>query len=193
MSRLRAATIALAIVAALLSSVGAEERRVVVAFANDTEEPGVTLEGTGFTGREIRESMVLAARRYPVDLLFYDNRRDAARTVANAEDAAARKVDVYVLYARDQRAAAAAADRLRATGIPLLTVNVALPGVPEYAVDNRAAGRIAGTALADFSLRTWRGQKIVAAIVGSVAGDDRLRERAGGVVEGLRSRAASVA
>ena len=163
MSRLRAATVACAIVAALLSSVHAEERRYVIAFANDTEEPGVTLEGTGFTGREIRESMVLAARRYPVDLLFYDNRRDAARTVANAEDAAARKVDVYVLYARDQRAAAAAADRLRATGIPLLTVNVALPGVPEYAVDNRAAGRIAGTALADFGLRTWRDQKIVAA------------------------------
>ena len=36
------------------------QRRWVVAFANATEEPGVTLEGTGFTGAEIRESFNLA-------------------------------------------------------------------------------------------------------------------------------------
>ena len=41
----------------------AQERRYTVAFANLTEEPGVTLEGTGFTGREVRESFALAARR----------------------------------------------------------------------------------------------------------------------------------
>ena len=34
----------------------AQERRYTVAFANLTEEPGATLEGTGFTGREVRES-----------------------------------------------------------------------------------------------------------------------------------------
>jgi ABC-type sugar transport system substrate-binding protein len=188
MSRLRAAAIALAIVAALVSSHHAEDRRHVIAFANDTEEPGVTVEGTGFTGREVRESMALAARRYSIDLIFYDNRRDAARIVANAEDAAARNVDLYVLYARDQRAAAAAADRLRAAGIPLLTVNVAVPGVPQFSVDNRAAGRIAGTALADFGARTWRDQRVLAVIVGAVAGDERLRERADGIVEGVRGR-----
>ena len=38
------------------------QRRWVVAFANATEEPGVTLEGTGFTGAEIRESFNLAVR-----------------------------------------------------------------------------------------------------------------------------------
>ena len=42
------------------------ERQYVVAFANLTEEPGVTVEGTGFTGRDIRDSFVLAAhRRHP--------------------------------------------------------------------------------------------------------------------------------
>ena len=72
-----------------------------MAFANLTEEPGVTLEGTGFTGREVRESFTLAARRYPIDLVVYDNQRDDARALANAEDAIARKVDLYILYHRD--------------------------------------------------------------------------------------------
>ena len=63
------------------------QRRWVVAFANATEDPGVTLEGTGFTGPEIRESFRLAAREYPIDLVLYDNQRDDARAIANAEAA----------------------------------------------------------------------------------------------------------
>ena len=65
-----------------------------------TEQPGVTLEGTGFTGAEVRGSFDLAVRQYPIDLVFYDNQRDDARAVANAEAAIARKVDLYIQYHR---------------------------------------------------------------------------------------------
>ena len=76
-----------------LAPAGAQ-RTYVVAFANLTEEPGVTLEGTGFNGREIRESFTLAARAYPVEMVYYDNQRDDTRALANAEAAIARKVDL---------------------------------------------------------------------------------------------------
>ena len=72
------------------------QRRWVVAFANLTEEPGVTLEGTGFTGPEVRESFTLAARPHPVDLVFYDNRRDDVRAVENAEAAATKRATFFV-------------------------------------------------------------------------------------------------
>jgi ABC-type sugar transport system substrate-binding protein len=71
-----------------------QERRYTIAFANLTDEPGVTLEGTGFTGPEVRSSFVLAARRLPVELVLYDNQRDPKKALANAEDAIARKVDL---------------------------------------------------------------------------------------------------
>jgi hypothetical protein len=51
-----------------------QERRYTIAVANRTEEPGVTIEGTGFTGRDVRESFVLAARALGVDLVFYARR-----------------------------------------------------------------------------------------------------------------------
>ncbi len=95
------------ILAALLLVVGLvpsgrafAQRRWVVAFANATEQPGVTLEGTGFTGAEVHGSFDLAVRQYPIDLVFYDNQRDDARAVANAEAAIARKVDLYIQYHR---------------------------------------------------------------------------------------------
>ncbi|HKB25129.1 MAG TPA: hypothetical protein VKG64_08755, partial [Methylomirabilota bacterium] len=88
--RLRARTLrsfALLLILILAGAPAAQERRWVVAFANLTEEPGVTLEGTGFTGREVREGFALAARQWPIELVFYDNRRDPRQALVNATDA----------------------------------------------------------------------------------------------------------
>src|SRR5258708_1388342 len=93
--------IVVAAVAVILIGIGppaSAQRRWVVAFANLTEEPGVTLEGTGFTGPEVRESFTLAARPYPIDLVFYDNHRDDVRAVANAEAAIVRRVALSRQY-----------------------------------------------------------------------------------------------
>jgi ABC-type sugar transport system substrate-binding protein len=177
--------------AALLSARAAtgQDRRYTIAFANLTEEPGVTLEGTGFTGREIRSSFALAARNLPVDVVFYDNQRDSKKAQANAEDAIARRVDLYILYFQDLDANAAIAARLKAAGIPILAVNYSVPGAPLYTVDNVAAGRIAGEALGQVAARSWRGQATVAVIVGPVeAKADRVPERVQGVLEGLRAK-----
>lgn len=171
---------------------GEAQRRYVVAFANFTEEPGVTLEGTGFTGREIRESFNLAARLHPVEMVFYDNQRDDGRAVANAEAAIARKVDLYVQYHRGA-ANTVVAEKLKAAGIPLLALNASIPGAPIYTIDNVAAGRIAGEALAQFAGRSWRGQPMAAVVIGNLsATTDRVPDRAQGVKEALAQRLPAV-
>jgi ribose transport system substrate-binding protein len=177
-----------AVVLSARAAVG-QERRYTIAFANLTEEPGVTFEGTGFTGGEVRSSFALAARKLPVDLVFYDNQRDPKKAQANAEDAVARKVNLYIQYFPDPDANAAIAARLKAAGIPMLAVNYPVPGAPLYTADNLAAGRIAGEALGQFAARSWRGQPTVAVIVGPIeAKADRVPERMQGVVEGLRAK-----
>ena len=171
----------------------AAQRQYVVAFANLTEEPGVTVEGTGFTGREIRESFVLAARAQPVEMVFYDNRRDDARALQNADAAIARKVDLYIEYHQGAAANAAIAEKLKAAGIKVLALNDPVPGAPLYTVDNLAAGRVAGQALAQFALGSWRGQPTTAVIVGNLsAAADRVPERARGVTEALAQRLPAV-
>jgi ribose transport system substrate-binding protein len=177
------------VVAPGLGAPASAQRRWVVAFANVTEEPGVTLEGTGFTGPEIRESFNLAARPYPIDLVFYDNHRDDARAVANAEAAIARKVDLYVQYHRGEAANATVGQQLKAAGIPVLAINYPVPGAPLYAIDNAGAGRLGGEALANFATRTWAGQPTVAVVIGRIsAAADRVPERVRGVTDALRER-----
>jgi len=190
----RAALVRGGIAAALVSfavAVGAAapERRYTIAFANAMEEPGVGVEGTGFTGAEIRQSFVLAARTLPIDLVFYDNHGDDARALANAEDAVGRKVDLYIQYHRGDAVNAAIAQRLKASGIPLLAVNEPVPGAPLYSLDNAAAGRIAGDALGQFAAKSWAGQPTTAIVIGRLATQ---RDRVQGVIESLRKRLPNV-
>lgn len=174
-----------ALVTAVAAGAVAPERRYTIAFANATEAAGVSVEGTGFSGADVRQSFVLAARTLPVDLVFYDNQGDDARAIANAEAAIARKVDLYVQYHRGGAANAAIAQKLKAAGIPVLAVNEAVPGAPLYSLDNAAAGRIGGDALAQFATRTWANQPTVAVVIGRVSANP---ERVQGITEALRKR-----
>jgi len=165
----------------------AQERRYKVALANLTEEPGATLEGTGFTGREVRESFALAARRYPIDLVFYDNKRDPQKALANVEDAVKRKVDLYIQYLDDPATNVKIGQSLRAAGIRALSINTPMPDAPLYTMDNRAAGRIAGEALSEYGARIWRGTPTLGVLLGNLrAQESRIPERAQGATEGLR-------
>src|SRR5208282_5471497 len=106
----------------------AEARRFRIALANLDETPGVTLEGLGFTGSDVRRSFELAARTLPVDMLYFDNAGDSGRAVANAEAAIAAKVDLLIEYNADAEANAEIARRLAAAAIPALALVDPLPG-----------------------------------------------------------------
>src|SRR6202007_578413 len=138
----------------------AEGRRFRIAFANLDETPGVTLEGLGFTGADLRRSFELAARTLPVDMLYFDNAGDPARAVANAEAAIAAKVDLLIEYNSDADANAEIARRLAAAAIPALALIDPLPGAPLYGPDNHGAGRIAGHALGTFARENWPGEQV---------------------------------
>src|SRR6516225_9265888 len=147
----------------------AKPRRFRIAFANLDETPGVTLEGLGFTGADVRRSFELAARTLPVDMLYFDNARDPARALANAEAAIAAKVDLLIEYNADTDANAEIARRLAAAGIPALALVDPLPGAPLYGPGNRAAGRIAGQALGAFAGENWPGEQVLGVLIGDLA------------------------
>src|SRR5215469_11627619 len=164
----------------------AEPRRFKVALANLDETPGVTLEGLGFTGSDVRRSFEMAARTRPVDMLYFDNAGDPARAVANAEAAIAAKVDLLIEYNADADANAEIARRLADAAIPALALIDPLPGAPLYGPDNRAAGHIAGRALGDFARETWPDEEVLGVIIGDFADPGpAIAERVHGITEGI--------
>jgi ribose transport system substrate-binding protein len=165
----------------------AEGRRFRIALADLDETPGVTLEGLGFTGAELRRSFELAARTLPVDMLFFDNAGDPARAVANAEAAIAAKADLLIEYNADADANAEIARRLAAAGIPALALVDPLPGAPLYGPDNRAAGRIAGRALGAFAVEIWPNEQVLGVLIGDLAdAGPTIGDRVRGITEGVQ-------
>src|ERR1700750_2161698 len=176
--------------ACAIRPVRAEGQRFRIALANLDETPGVTLEGLGFTGSDLRRSFELAARTLPVDMLYFDNAGDPARAVANADAAIAAKIDLLIEYNADADANAEIARRLAAASIPALALVDPLPGAPLYGPDNRAAGRIAGRALGDFARETWPDEQVLGVLIGGLAdpgpdGGDRVQGITEGVHEAL--------
>jgi len=172
----------------------AQERRFTIAFANLTDDPGAQLQGLGFTGEDVRTSFVLGARGLPIDLILYDNARERTKTIANAEDAVRRKVDLFIQYCDDQAANEEVARHMAAARIPVLAVNSPVGNAPLYAADNREAGRLAGDALGKFAQTTWRGRLLAAAILGATKDPSKtIQDRIAGITEGLRAQLPEVA
>lgn len=164
-----------------------EPKRLTVAFANLTEDPAVRLEGTGFTGGQVRDSFSLAARRLPIDLVLYDNMLDTSRALANVEDAIRRRADVYIHYGWSSAVNADIGRRLAKAEIPVIAVSQPIPGAPLYSADNAAAGRIAGEALARHAAATWPERSVQLVIIGPPADrTNRLDERATGIAAALK-------
>ena len=185
----------LAILAVASSARAADEevRRFRVAFANLNEEPGISIEGLGFSGAEIRRSFELASRSLPLDMIYYDNGGDAGKALANAADAASRKVELLIEYNSDPGANAEIGRQLKTAGIPVLAINHAIPGAPLYTADHLAAGRIAGHTLGQFTKQNWSDQSPVVAILGDVADPSpSVAARIQGVTEGLRQELPNV-
>ena len=169
-----------------LTPVRAADRRFRIALANLDETPGVTLEGLGFTGSDVRRSFELAARTLPVDMLYFDNAGDPARAIANAEAAIAAKVDLLIEYNSDAAANAEIARRFADAGVPALALVDPLPGAPLYGPDNHAAGHIAGRALGSFARETWPGEQVLGVLVGDLADPGpAIGDRVQGITEGI--------
>lgn len=167
----------------------AEGRRYRIALANLDETQGVTLEGLGFTGSEVRRSFELAARTLPVDMIYYDNAGDPDRAVNNAEAAIAAKVELLIEYNADMDANAEVARRLAAAHIPVLALVDPVPGAPLYGPDNGAAGRIAGEALVRFAHDNWPGEEVKGVLIGDLADPGHaVRDRIEGIVDGVHAK-----
>ena len=164
----------------------AEPQRFKIALANLDETPGITLEGLGFTGADVRNSFELAARTLPVDMLYFDNADDPARAIANAEAAIAAKVDLLIEYNADDEANAEIARRLAVADVPALALVDPLPGAPLYGPDNRVAGQIAGRALAAFARENWPDEQILGVLIGDLAAPGAaIKDRVRGITEGV--------
>lgn len=136
--------------AATRDPASAAARRFRIGFANMDDRHPFCLE--------VRHGLERAAAAAGnIELVLTDNRESAEAAVANAGVLIRAGVDLAIEYQIDEAAGNVLMDRFREAGIPVVAVDVPLPGAVFFGVDNYRAGTLAGEALGRAIADRWRG------------------------------------
>jgi ABC-type sugar transport system substrate-binding protein len=126
----------------------AQERKIRIAFANVSDEQS-------FGAIVLRGVRAAAKQRPDIEMIYYDNKGDAARSVENARAAAVVKADVYIGYNGTPATNPQIARVLKDAGIPVLSVQTHVPDTPIFAVDNARSGYEACRRLSQEAKKRW--------------------------------------
>lgn len=128
-----------------------EERRYRIGFANLTERMPFALQ--------VRLGLeAAAASQNNIELLIRDNDLDRVRALENVDWFIARGVDLVIEYQIDAEAGNVIMDRFRQARIPVIAVDIPLPGAIFFGADNYRAGFMAGEGLGRWLRARWGGQ-----------------------------------
>jgi ribose transport system substrate-binding protein len=107
----------------------------------------------------VREGMEKAAAEAGnVELVFADNKLDGATALANAENFIAQGVDGVVEFQTDEAFGNVIMAKFRENNIPVIAIDIPMPGATFFGADNYLAGQLAGAAAADWVNANWEGQ-----------------------------------
>ncbi len=109
--------------------------------------------------QQVRQSLETAAHGMShVELLVCDNDLDRRTALANADWFVAQGVDLVIEYQIDAEAGNVIMDKFQRAAIPVIAVDIPLPGATFFGADNYRAGRMAGEALGHWIRQNWGGQ-----------------------------------
>ena len=127
-----------------------ESRSYKIGFANLSERMPFALQ--------VRLGLEqAAAARKNIDLLIRDNDLNRRRALENVDWFIAHGVDLVIEYQIDAEAGNIIMDRFRQAEIPVIAVDIPLPGAIFFGADNYRAGYLAGEGLGRWIQAHWGG------------------------------------
>jgi ribose transport system substrate-binding protein len=136
--------------------------------------------------RTVQDGLVLAASTQDVELIVFDNKRNARTALRNADQLIREKVDLVIEFQIDEAVAAAISARYLQAGIPFIAVHVPHPGATYYGANNYQAGLLAGHYLGRWARSRWNGEVDEVLLVDATRTGSLVHGRLDGVLAGLK-------
>lgn len=128
-----------------------KKARYKIGFANLTEDIVFT--------KLVRESIERAAAATgKIELVLADNKLDGATALNNANSFITQGVDGVIEFQTDEKFGNVIMSKFRAKNIPVIAIDIPMPGATFFGADNYKAGRLAGEALGKWVNENWGGQ-----------------------------------
>lgn len=141
---------------------------------------------------EVEASLHKAAIAAGVDLLVWDNDRNADAAVRNAQQMVEEKVDLAIEFQLFEQVAPVISDLFSRAGIPLISLVNPHHGTVYFGVNNYRAGLSAGLALAEHAITHWNSRVDAVLLLESPLAGRTAHSRIVGVRRGLEERLKTV-
>ena len=126
-------------------------KRYKIGFANLTEDIPFAVR--------VREGIEKAAKDAgTVDLVKADNRLSGATALENADNFITQGVDAVIEFQTDEKFGKVIMDKFTAKNIPVIAIDIPMPGATFFGVNNPVAGQMAGKGLGEWIKKNWNGQ-----------------------------------
>jgi ribose transport system substrate-binding protein len=155
-------------------------RRLKFGFANLSTKISLAVE--------IQESLEDAAAAAGIDLIVWDNDRDAERALRNAEEMAKQRVDIAIEFQLFEHVAPVITDIFARARIPVISIVNPHHSSLYLGVNNYRAGFSAGIALADHATTYWGGKVDALLLLESRPAGRTVQSRLIGVWRGVDSK-----
>ena len=132
------------------SGSSAGEKRVKIGFANLTEDIPFAVR--------VREGIEKAAKANNVELVTADNKLDGATALANADNFITQSVQGVIEFQTDEKFGKVIMQKFSAKNIPVIAIDIPMPGATFFGVNNPVAGQMAGKGLGEWVKKNWNGQ-----------------------------------
>ncbi len=124
--------------------------RVKIGFANLTEDIPFAVR--------VREGIEKAAKENNVELVIADNKLDGATASSNADSFITQGVQGVVEFQTDEKFGKVIMEKFKAKNIPVIAIDIPMPGATFFGVNNPVAGQMAGKGLGEWIKKNWGGK-----------------------------------
>lgn len=137
---------------------------------------------------QVRKSIEQAAKKHTnIELLIRNNNLDRQKGLENADWFIENQVDLVIEYQLDAEAGYVIMDKFNRAGIPVIAIDIPMPGAVFYGAENYRAGYIAGEALGQWIKKNWGGKLDILLKLESTRAGHAVGARLQGQQEGLEA------
>lgn len=128
-----------------------QPQRWRIGFANLTEQQEFAVA--------VRQGLENTARAHKhLELVLADNATDPENALAIARDMLEKRVDLLIEYQQDEHSNYVVMDMCRSAGVPVVAIDIPMPGATYFGADNYRAGTMAAEAAIRWIKKHWGGQ-----------------------------------
>ena len=133
----------------------------------------------------VRENIKKIAAQNGVDVICVDNAGDGQRALNNVDSLLMQGISCLIEFNLDSAVNPVVKEKCDAKGVPVIAIDIPVPGAPCFGANNVESGLIVGRALGQLAKDNWKSQVDLILLLSTPAGGEIITTRMSGIVKGI--------